>query len=473
VNATDLPERVARTIRGHKLFKPGDTVIVALSSGADSCALLDILAGMVSLSPRIVVAHLNHCLRGADSDGDEAFARSLAEQYALPFESRRIDVRNLARQQGLNLEDAGRQARIAFLDELRTRRKASAIALAHHADDQAETVLMRLLRGSGMTGLCGMSYRNGRGFIRPLLEIRRTEIEAYLSARRLRHREDISNHDTTFLRNRIRHELLPLLTQYNPAIRERLTDTAALLADENDLLDHMAEKLVSRACTIDVSTVTCSLSHLEHQPPALTRRVFRRALLLLAGSGKGFSRRHIAALEDLAASPRPNASLDLPRGISARREYGQLLLQRKSAAVLPETIDLQITGPGHYALPNGGSVSVRLDADFVEAGAKDSESVSFDLEKVPFPWHLRTFMAGDRIVPLGMNGTKKVKTLFIDEKIPLTLRRRTPLIFSGDTLIWVCGVRMSQQARTVSTTTHVATAVYTPAQPDYSPSIIL
>jgi tRNA(Ile)-lysidine synthase len=458
---TDLPAEVARTIHEHNLFSHGDTVIVALSGGADSCALLDILAGLSSLSLRLVVAHLNHCLRGADSDDDEAFARALAEKYSLPFESRRLDVRDMARQQGLNLEDAGRRARITFLEELRTRCKASAIALAHHADDQAETVLMRLLRGSGMTGLCGMSYRNGRGFIRPLLDIRRSEIEAYLSACGLCHREDASNRDTTFLRNRIRLELLPFLAQYNPAISRRLTETATLLADENDLLDRLAEELASRVCMCEEHSVTCTLSLLEDQPRALIRRVFRWTLLHLTGSVNHFSRRHIAALEQLAASPCPNASIDLPGGITARREYGRMLLQRKSGEDQLHTVDLYITGPGHFTLPGGDSLSVFLNAAAAETADTNPARVRFDLEKAPFPWHLRFFRAGDRFVPLGMTGTKKVKNLFIDLKVPLSARRRIPLVFSGDTLIWVCGRRMSQHARTDSESTRVVTAVYT------------
>ena len=168
-----------------QLFKPGDTLIIGLSGGADSCALLDLLATLPGFPLRLVAAHLNHCLRGADSDADEQFCRDLAARHDIPFESRRVDIRAAATADMLNLEDAGRRARIAFFEELRSTWQAAAIVLAHHADDQAETVLMRLLRGSGMTGLAGMSWSNGRGYIRPLLGITRAEIEAYLAERHL------------------------------------------------------------------------------------------------------------------------------------------------------------------------------------------------------------------------------------------------------------------------------------------------
>jgi tRNA(Ile)-lysidine synthase len=461
VIVTNLPARVSRIIHERNLFTPGDTIIVALSGGADSCALLDILAGLRDISANLVVAHLNHCLRGAESDADEQFCRKLAEQYALPFESRRIDVADLARREGLNLEDAGRRARIAFLDEIRTHWQASAIALAHHADDQAETVLMRLLRGSGATGLSGMSFRNGSGRIRPLLTSTRTEIEAYLRARGLKHREDASNRDTAFLRNRIRHELLPVLAHYNPAIRERLVTTAALLADEDDLLERMASDLSVKVCAITDGGISCSLTRLKGEHPALRRRLFRKALANLAGDADHFSQCHIRALEQLADSSRPNAILNLPREITALREYGALLLRKSSPLNAAEVAEVEITAPGHYHLFDGSCVTLHtLSTAPLHPASLPSYTAVFDLEKSPFPWHVRTFRPGDRIHPFGMAGSKKLKDLFIDLKIPLTKRRRIPLFFSGDTLIWVCGIRTSRLAAVDDTSKKIIMAVY-------------
>ena len=188
--STTLPARLARIIREQKLFAPGDTIIVALSGGADSTALLDLLSRLPGLSPRLVAAHLNHCLRGPESDRDEEFVRSLAEQYRIPLECRRVDVKEHSRRERHNLEDAGRRARIVFLSELRDSWHATAVALAHHADDQAETVLMRLLRGAGPGGPAGMPYRNGREFIRPLLGVTRAELAAYLAEQGLAWREN-------------------------------------------------------------------------------------------------------------------------------------------------------------------------------------------------------------------------------------------------------------------------------------------
>jgi tRNA(Ile)-lysidine synthase len=434
---------------------------VALSGGADSTALLDLLSRLPGLSPRLVAAHLNHCLRGQESDRDEEFVRALARQYRIPLEYRRVDVKELARRERLNLEDAGRRARIGFLSELRDSWQATAVALAHHADDQAETVLMRLLRGAGPGGLAGMPYRNERKFIRPLLGVTKAELTTYLSERGLAWREDASNQDTAFLRNRIRHDLLPLLEQYNPAIRERLAATAAVLADEHHLLNQLAKEVVDRTCAEDGETFTCSVNHLTEQPPALRRRLFRLLLERLAGNLDHFTGRHIKAMEHLLYSPRPNAVLNLPQGITALREYGSIVLRRALAPSPPAaTGELAITGTGHYPLSGGTFLTVTS----VPASAVDeplaADTALFNPDRNPFPWHVRMFQNGDRIVPFGMTGSKKVKELFIDAKVPRSQRGNIPLLFCGDTLLWVCGLRTSQHARLDGTSDLAIKAVF-------------
>lgn len=455
-----LPAHVSRVIREHRLFNPGEIVIVALSGGADSCVLLDILAGMKEMRAHLVVAHLNHCLRGAESDGDERFCRELAGQYALPFESRRIDVAELARRKRLNLEDAGRRARLAFLDEIRTTHQASVVALAHHADDQAETVLMRLLRGSGGAGLSGMSFRSENHRIRPLLSTSRRDIESYLNERGLKYREDSSNRDTSFLRNRIRHELLPLLTGYNPAIRERLAATAELLGEENNLLEQLAFDLSTRVCSISDNRISFFLSRLENQPKALKRRLFRQALATLAGDGDHFSMSHILAIDRLAASSHPNASLNLPRGITALREYGALHLQKSSREDRGGFVELEIAGPGCYFLSDGSHVTISKVSTMLQPATLTATTALLDLDKAPFPWRIRSFRPGDRIQPLGMTGSKKIKDLFIDLKIPHGERKNIPLLFCDDALLWVCGIRPSRLAAVDGRSQNLIMAVY-------------
>ena len=440
--SSTLTTRLTGIIREQRLLQPDDRLIVGISGGADSTALLDLLANLPAIPLRLVAAHLNHGLREAESDADEEFCRKLAEQYRIPFESRRVDVKTMAAAHSLNLEDAGRRARVAFFNELLVTWQATAIALAHHADDQAETVLMRLLRGSGLTGLSAMSYRNDRGYIRPLLNITREELEVHLTGRGQVWREDATNQDRTFLRNRIRHELLPLLEQYNPAIRTTLAATAAILSGDNDLLDSQATQTAKHIC----HGATCSISPLTTLPLALQRRIIRLMLSRLHGNLEQFTHSHIDDVCRMATTHRPNATINLPQGVDVVKEYDQLVFKIR-ATPQPHHHEIRIAAPGEYHLPYGDRLTIEPSHAPPRFTSPGETTAYFDLEKAPFPWHVRNFLPGDRIQPLGMTGRKKLKDLFIDSKIPLHQRGRIPLIFSEGQLIWVCGLRTSQHAR--------------------------
>ena len=437
-----LPARIVRTIRERNLLNPGETVIAALSGGADSCALLDLLATLPDFPLRLIAAHLNHGLRGAESDADEDFCRNMAERYGIRFESRQVNVAERADRQGLNLEEAGRQARIDFFREIRVTFGARCVALGHHADDQAETVLMRLLRGSGMTGLAGMHYANDFDHIRPLLAITRAEIEHHLTARNLPWREDASNRDTTFLRNRIRHELLPLLEQYNSAIRDRLAATAAIIDQDNNLLASLTKAEYDAQVFHENGAVAFNAAALTHLHPALLNRVIRHAVSEVSGNLRNLSHRHITDIRALLADGLPNRFITLPGALRARREYERILLYRAghSDEITPHVI---IDGPGRYPLWDGMILDVR-PARLPDRSEKTSaDGGCFDLHKAPFPWCVRTFNPGDRMSPAGMTGSKKVKDIFIDQKVPRDRRRRIPLVFSDGNLIWICGLRFS------------------------------
>ncbi len=443
---TALVSRVEQSIRRQGLFRPGDTLVVALSGGADSSALLDLLSQLPGYNLHLIVAHLNHTLRGAESDADQEFCRELASRYGLPFEVRRVDVRGMATELRLNLEDAGRKARIEFMDGLRTSYGAAAVALGHHADDQAETVLMRLLRGSGMTGLSGMAYRNDRGYVRPLLEVSRAELEQYLRSRGLGWREDASNCDTLYLRNRIRHQLLPLLEEYNPAIRASLAATASIIREDAALLEELTEQSFAEFWRMEEGRGSCHIPQFRTLPLSLRRKVLRHAFRRLTGSLAEVGLSHIDALCSMLDSDRPNARLSLPQQVTAVREYDRLLLLKSDKIAGEQDFELIITGPGNYLLPDGRSLTVAV----ADAGVRTAGSCTafVNSESAPFPWLIRTFRPGDRITPFGMSGRKKVKDVFIDRKIPASERTRIPLLFCGNDLLWIVGVSVSELCRT-------------------------
>ncbi len=352
---------------------------------------------------------MNHCLRGSDSDADEEFCRGLAAGYAIPFESRRVEVKAMAEAELSNLEDAGRRARIAFFDEIREKYGAETVALAQHADDQAETVLMRLLRGSGMTGLSGIAYRNERGYVRPLLGLSRSQLISYLNGRGLSWREDDSNSDTSFIRNRIRHQLLPLLENYNPAIRAALAATAELLGGDEALLAELTEQAFGDSCRIEDGKIVCDVIQLGALHPALRKRVVRQAFKQLSGTLEGVSQRHIDAICNLLDSGRPNSQLNLPQRVTAVREYDRILFSKNGGACNENILDLTISAPGHFPLPGGASLTIALAEPAAALSTLPDNSVCISLDKLPFPWRVRTFRPGDRLIPFGMSGRKRSK----------------------------------------------------------------
>ena len=434
------------TVRRQKLFKTGETVLVAVSGGADSVALLDVLAQLADERLQLVVAHLNHGLRGAASDEDEEFVRRLAARYRLPFEFRRVEVAALARDCRLSLEEAGRRARYAFFAETAVARGAQSIALAHHLDDQAETVLIRLLRGAGGAGLSAMGSLSPGALKRPLLPVSRLEIEQYLKSRGLTYRNDATNADTAILRNSIRHELIPFLKRYNPKVSQRLAATAEILAGDEELLERMTDAAYARLARRQPSAVELDLEAAAGEPRALRLRLYRRALLELRGDLKHIGLAHLQAIERLALSERPSGRLKLPGDCLVARSYGTLSFQ-SAADPLDVGWQLAVAGEGDYLLPAGGRLLVELVPC---PGRLDpgSPAVAYLCpEAAPFPWLLRGYTPGDRFRPLGMSGEQKVKELFINRKIALKLRSGIPLLVSGGRILWVVGVRMAHDAR--------------------------
>ncbi len=455
-------KKVARTIHEHQLLYEGDTVIVAVSGGADSVALLDFLVSLKDLKLNLIVAHLNHCLRGAESDGDAAFVADLALHYGLPIEIGSADVREISRGRSLSLEEAGRVARYEWFSELAGRYQARRVALGHHADDQAETFLLRLLRGAGTAGLRGMRPLSAGIHVRPLLYLTRSEILVYLNDRGLSFRVDGSNDDRSFLRNRIRHECLPYLTSYNPAITERLNATAEILAADEDVLEALTDQVFARISSCVADIVTLHQPELRLNLPGMRLRLYRRAIRDSKGNLIGITGSHLKQVDELVSSDRVNGGVELPCGLSVVRSYDSLTFSSHGADKNAGPWEITIKGAGSHALPDGRIISAHLSVPPNNWKEIPPHRAYFDPHANPFPWTMRTFRHGDRFQPFGMSGTKKVKDFFIDEKIPAAARRRVPLLFSGEKLLWICGLRIAEAGR-VSPDTREAILVEIPA----------
>jgi len=450
--------KVEKNIKSHNLLQAGDAVIVGVSGGADSVALLHVLHFLKDLRLRLVVAHLDHMLRSDDSDADAAFVRNLAEKYNLPFEMQSIDVHRFSMKNKLSLEEGGRVARYAFFDELASKYQANAVALGHHADDQAETILMRLLRGAGATGLCGISPKSAGKYIRPLLCVSRADIEDYLLKRNIPFRTDASNSDIRFLRNRIRHELIPFLETYNPAIRDRLVATADVLSADESLLESVTEQAFRRLTSIEVQGVIIDIPALQTEAGGLRFRIYRKAIHTAKGDLTHVTLKHLQQIDDIALSDKPNSSLELPGQLIITRSYRTMSVSTRCEGGNTEPFELVIHGPGSYRIP--GKRLLRIEMSDPPGNWKDvsPNMAFFDLHKAPFPWIVRTFRAGDRFTPLGMTGSRKIKDIFIDMKIPLKLRRNIPMLVSNGTVIWIAGLRIAANARVTTASRAVTTA---------------
>jgi len=457
---------VLRTVRRHSLFARGGRVLVALSGGADSVALVYLLRELQADGElRIVgVAHFNHQLRGAEADGDEAFCRALADGLDLPFDAGRADVRALARDQKRSIEDAARVARYAFLETAADRLGADAIAVAHSRDDQAETFLLRLIRGAGPRGLAGILPRSGR-VVRPLIDIARVDLRRYAAERGLAFREDSTNADVSIPRNRVRHELIPYLErECSPGIVDVLAREAAIARDDENHLQAeaivLASSIVLRTTDQDRvrlkpdATLSVDRAGLTSLHPALAARVARLALWGMA-PGHFIGYEHVERFLEFARDARPGAALSLP-GQQATHRGARIVLGPEPArmgadAAPPDAFRFPLSIPGEVTLSTQGwAVSAeRLEGSAGTPWTARGPAVAVAAAPLNLPLAIRSRRAGDRFRPLGLGGRgKKLQDFLVDRKIPREMRDSLPLVVDGhDKIVWVVGECVAEDFR--------------------------
>jgi tRNA(Ile)-lysidine synthase len=439
-----LADRVLATIRKHGMVPPGSRVLVALSGGPDSVGLLHLLQALAARGELVVAgaAHLNHALRPA-AEQDEQFCRELATAQQIPLYVERADVRALARQWRTSGEDAGRRARQAFFARAAASAAAPSVATGHTLDDQAETFLLQMIRGAGPRGLSAISPRAGL-VCRPLLELRRSEIRDSLLARALPFREDESNLDPAYTRNRVRHRLIPLLQrEFSARIVEVLGREAAIArADEAALHERAIEVARSVVLTTE-GDVQVDLAAFGSLDPAIASRVARLALAQLApGRFIGFT--HVEALLAFAGSAQ-GSSLSLP-GQQARRTGNRIILRRRFPPGFGAGFHVPLAIPGEVRLESQGwAVSAVEEAGVgtPPAGHSGGDGLAVVLrsEGLRLPLSVRSRRRGDRLRPAGMRGSsKKLQDLFVDRKVPRELRDTVPLVVDrDDRILWVVG----------------------------------
>ena len=308
---------------------------------------------------------------------------------------------------------------------------------------------MRLIRGAATSGLTGMQPKSyGNIFVRPLLCLSRTEIESYLHKGSLQWREDSSNSDTKFLRNRIRHELLPLLRSYNPAISDCLNKTARALAADEELLEEVVEKVFPRIAATSSDEIQLNLKMLQNELPALRKRLYRKSIFTLKGDLRRISSKHLADIDRLANGVRGSGRLSLPSGLLVTKKYNVMILKTVAEKLTNDNFDILINSCGSYELAPDKTLLVEK-ADYLPGNRlkTDKDTIFLETNQFPFPWIIRCFKMGDRFTPLGMSGRKKLKDLFIDKKIPNSARKTIPLFICRGDIFWVGGVQAAEKTR--------------------------
>ena len=443
---------------------PGDAIIVAVSGGADSVALLHMLHGFrKELGFSLSIAHLNHMARGKESSADAEFVRGLAQALGLRCVVHSADVKAEAKKQKTSFQETARNLRHQFLEATLKVEKSKFIALGHTSDDQVETFFINLLRGSGAKGLSGMPQIR-EPFIRPMLTSSRHEVESYLQDKDIKFREDSSNKGNHYLRNRVRNELLPVLAEYNPQIKSTILDTISILKDEDLFLDDYVEELLPQFVRTygQKSGVLLSRDFFLRQPKAIQKRLIRKALEPFTGGLRRISTVNVCALIDLMEMPRVGKEVRLPGGWRATGGTKNIKIELSShffngpvATKDPENnvkIELEMPGTTEWS-EFGWHFNCHVLDPAIANMSKSPSQACFDFDKVGGQVGVRFFKPGDCFIPLGMTGRKKLKSFFIDEKIPREERKAIPLLTSanGD-IIWVYGRRIADNYKVTEKT---------------------
>jgi len=458
--------RVLNTIRKYNLIKNGDCVVVGVSGGPDSVCLLHVLWCLKNdFNLKLVAVHINHMLRGDESYRDEEFVKKLCEKLDVELKSVRVDINRVAQQKGMSLEEAGREERYKNFDIVADSIGADRIAVAHNKNDRAETVLMNIIRGTGLDGLKGMEYIRGR-IIRPLLDIDRSEIEAYILEKNLDTVTDSSNLEKIYARNKIRLDVIPNIDKlFDCNLVKSIDRMSRLIKDDLDFIDDkVKEAYCDAVLKKENGEVELLLRKISKMHLAVRRRVIRKAIEEVKGSVKGIESVHIENILDMIDNGKVGSRIDLP-GIKLGRTYESIRFYKKE--MQPKSFDYEafLNIPG---LTEVGDSKHYIEASIITdyklsdyKGIKDSSLIQFfDYDKMIEGINIRKRKEGDLFKPINSNGTKKLKEYFIDNKIPREIRDNIPLVAKGHDIIWIIGYKISDKFKVTENTKKVLKLIY-------------
>ncbi len=435
-----IKQKVKGIIRKFSMLNADDKVLVAVSGGFDSTALLYLLNSLkAKLHIKLYAVHLNHKLRGKDSELDEKFVKDTCRKLRVPLISKSIDVAKFAQKNKLGIEEAARKARYSFFEEISAKLKLDKIALAHNADDNIETFLMRLIRGTGLKGLTGIPAVRGN-IIRPLIQTSRKDIEKYLKSKKIAPRTDMSNFDIKYTRNKIRHILLPALMRRNPSIKDSIRRA---ISSANTAYSHIEREVIRFFGGWPKGEI--DLKKFSKLEPSLRPEVLRLAIESVKGSLADVSSANIG--DTLQQVQKGKGEIHLP-GVFVYIKKGKLTISKEKKADRLKGFKFRLGVPGKASGPG-----IKLDARIInhvplsKLRVKNPYQAYLDHDKIRTPLIVRSRRLGDAYVPFGLKGRKKLQDIFVDEKIDLDERDRIPVIDDGRKIVWVVGYRISDDVK--------------------------
>lgn len=443
-NNDAITNRIKNTILKHQLISEGDSVLVALSGGADSVCMLDLLVNLKEeLNIKVAAAHLNHMIRGAEADRDEAYAAELCTKLSVPFFAERVNVPEISEKYGISEELAGRNARYDFLKKICKEKGYNKIATAHNRNDRAETLLMRVIRGTGIDGLGGIKYDRGDGVIRPILDIERCDIEKYCRDNDLHFCNDSTNSDSDYTRNRIRNELIPFIEdKFNPSIVDSLCALSDNSTEDAEFINGYAKRLYDRINNPmpKRKPVLLDIESLKIIQDSIKNRIIRLAAKDAMGENYSLERVHVETIIDLTEKT-TGAKAELPKGLIVSVKYGWLEFSKAGEDI--KTQDFC------YEIEIGNKISnCEFDLDFnvLENDFNiNKNQMILDYDMIENKNLLvRNRRRGDRMVFFKDGKTKKIKKYLIDKKIPQSERDRIPLLCADDEIIAIIGDRVAE-----------------------------
>lgn len=446
-----MEEKLLQYISDNGLIMAGDRILIGVSGGADSLALLYFLKKyQKALGIEIAAAHLNHGIRGKAAEDDHAFVKEFCSEHSVQLYDKFVDVAQLSKKNKISVEEAGREARYTFFKELQSSEAYNKLALGHHLNDQAETVLMRLIRGTGIKGAAGMlSETNGESnIIRPLLCVDKEAIICYCKTNQLLYRTDETNFEADVTRNKLRLEVIPALREINPKVEEHLAEFALLANEHEQLLQTLIAELGPKMITKKNNRVYLNLDIWRLQIPLVQKELLRQMIFHLKGSLKEIEYNHILCVKQLLLSEKTVWSFHLPHGMQAIRRYQCFWIEDKPD-VFPAVGCYELFPDKVFYFAKERlwiKLSVVTDKSIKKSKElKNHSEKYFDYGKIRGKLYLRSRQPGDFFSPVGIDGKKKIKDYFIDRKIEREKRDAIPLIAVGSEVIWILGYAINRE----------------------------